>query len=172
MSSLIDCFTDLNASVGIITETWLSDGDTLHEDIDNLVLGTGLQMLCLNRDPNVRGFSHGGLAIIFKEAAVALKPFKLHNPDKLEVMMATGTIRGSPRKIAIVGCYVPPNYTTARARMAMELAAGAVAEAKRSLDDPMVVVAGDFNQWKIDQHLVDFLDLEEHNVGMTRGTGV
>ena len=40
MSSLIDCFGDLSASIGVITETWLTDGESLQEDIDDLVLGS------------------------------------------------------------------------------------------------------------------------------------
>ena len=135
MSSLIDCFGDLSASIGVITETWLTDGESLQEDIDDLVLGTGLQMICRNRDPNERGFSHGGLAIVFRDAVVNLRQVSLRNPEKLEALMATGKVKGCPRGMAVVGCYAPPNYSTARARMAMDLAAGAVAEAKRTLED-------------------------------------
>lgn len=84
--------------------------------------------------------------------------------------MATGSIRGCPRKLAVVACYVPPNYSTAKARQAMDLAAGAVAEAKRVMDDPLVVLAGDFNQWEVQRQMADFLDMEEHDAGMTRGS--
>ena len=73
--------------------------------------------------------------------------------------MATGSIRGCPRKLAVVACYVPPNYSTAKARQAMDLAAGAVAEAKRVMDDPLVVLAGDFNQWEVQRQMADFLDM-------------
>ena len=63
--SLVDCMNDLSAAIGIITETWLTDGDSLQEDLENLTLGTGLKMLCRNREPNQQGFSHGGVGIIF-----------------------------------------------------------------------------------------------------------
>ena len=60
INSLVDCFEETGASIGVVTETWLSDGDSLQEDLDNLLHGTGVGMLCRNRDRNNLGFSHGG----------------------------------------------------------------------------------------------------------------
>ena len=48
ISSLIDCYNDMNASVGVITETWLTDGESLEEEVEDLTLGTGLRMLYKN----------------------------------------------------------------------------------------------------------------------------
>ena len=33
IDSLIDCFEELDATVGIVTETWLTDGESLQRDI-------------------------------------------------------------------------------------------------------------------------------------------
>ena len=44
ISSLIDCFSELESSLGIVTETWLADGEGLEEEIEALVLGTGLNL--------------------------------------------------------------------------------------------------------------------------------
>ena len=49
MSSLIDCFSDLTASLGVVTETWLTDGEGLDEDVEDLALGAGIRMICKNR---------------------------------------------------------------------------------------------------------------------------
>ena len=43
-----------------------------------------------------------------------------------------------------------------------------IIELKRTYRDPFIVVGGDFNQWKIDEALVDFPDLKEAEVGPTR----
>ena len=51
----------------------------------------------------------------------------------------------------------------------MDFIAGVVSEVKRRHDDPMVVLAGDFNQWDIASALQDFPDLLEAPVGETRG---
>ena len=67
INSLVDCFGDMDLAVGVVTETWFSDGVELQEDIEHLSLGTGLRMLCKNRPKNDRGFSHGGVGLLFKE---------------------------------------------------------------------------------------------------------
>ena len=68
-----------------------------------------------------------------------------------------------------IGCYIPPNYPMGRGRGALEFIAGTVSEAKRRFDDPLIVVAGDYNQWDVAGALSDFQDLKEAPVGNTRG---
>ena len=46
VNSLVDCFEEVGADIGIITETWMSDGEGLEDDILNFELGSGLGMLC------------------------------------------------------------------------------------------------------------------------------
>ena len=45
INSLIDCFSQMEASVGVVMETWLSDGADLDEEIGDLTSGTGLSMV-------------------------------------------------------------------------------------------------------------------------------
>ena len=116
-----------------------------------------------------RGFSHGGVGIVFRQSAVSLRKWKLHNPKNFEVVVAEGKLNGCGRKLIIVGCYLPPGYSVPRGREAMDFISGIVSEAKRRLDDPLIIVAGDFNQWKIGEVLVDYPDLMEHSSAPTRG---
>ena len=51
----------------------------------------------------------------------------------------------------------------------MDFVADCVTQAKRRYDDPFIFVAGDFNQWRIDEILADFIDVREIEVGPTRG---
>ena len=51
----------------------------------------------------------------------------------------------------------------------MDFMAGMVTQAKIRLDDPLIVLAGDFNQWKMEEPLSDFPDVVENAVGPTRG---
>ena len=44
IDSLIDCFTQMDACMGVITETWLTDGEGLEEEIEDLTMGTCLNM--------------------------------------------------------------------------------------------------------------------------------
>ena len=145
INSLIDCFNDLDGTLGVVTQTWLSDGDSLEEDIEGLCLGTGLGMVCLNRTTNDRGFSHGGVAVIFRASEITMRRVKLHNPHKYEVLMTIGMLTSCAWRVVMIACYLPPNSTVGRAREAMEFIAGAISEAKRRYDNPLVVLAGDYN---------------------------
>ena len=122
-------------------ETWLTDGQDLVDDIDHLALATGFRLLCKNREKNNRGFSHGGIALAFRESELMLKEVKLHNPERFEVIMAAGKVNGCGRKLVVVGCYIPPNYNIGRGKKALEFIAGAVTEAKRRFDDPLIVLS-------------------------------
>ena len=64
----------------------------MDEDIEGLCLGARLGLVCLNREVNDRGFSHGGLAVAFKAFEINLKKVKLHNPKSYEVLMVSGMI--------------------------------------------------------------------------------
>ena len=63
IESLIDCFDDMQATIGIVTETWLADGESLAEDIADLSAGTGIGLVCLNRERNGAGVAHGGVSV-------------------------------------------------------------------------------------------------------------
>ena len=62
----------------------------------------------------------------------------------------------------------PPNYNVTKGRRFMDFIAGCVTRAKRQYTDPFIVVAGDFNQWKVGEVLEDYLDIKEQSVGPTR----
>ena len=55
----------MSATIGIVTETWLTDGADLEEEVENLGHGTGYGMLYQNRKANDRGYSHGGVALLY-----------------------------------------------------------------------------------------------------------
>ena len=64
INSLVDCFEEIGANLGVVTETWLSDGRGLEDDVQLFVLGTGLGMLYRNCPNNARGYAHGGVAFL------------------------------------------------------------------------------------------------------------
>ena len=65
MNSLITCFDELSATFGVITETWLTDGKELEDDIVDLQGRAGLNIITKNRPPNAKGYSHGGVAVSY-----------------------------------------------------------------------------------------------------------
>ena len=56
-----------------------------------------------------------------------------------------------------------------RGRGCLEFIQDLVIKMKRKYSSPYIVVGGDFNQWAIDDALVDFEDIKEAEVGPTRG---
>ena len=167
--SLLDCFVELNTDLAILTETWLTDGDGLQEDIDDLREGSGLGLLVRNREPGARGTSHGGVAIAFRQSTCTFKPLKFSNPESFEVMAAIGNIPGHIRKMVAIAAYMPPGDAVGRGKACMEFVQNLIIKYKRKYNDPYFVLAGDFNQWKMEEYLEDFLDVKEVPVGNTRG---
>ena len=170
IDSFIECYEELNVDIAVITETWLKDGPHLDQDLLDLERGAGIGSLTLNRDPNPSTrVAHGGVAIFFQSSVFSFKTFRFDNPHKFEILPAVLSIKGSARKLVVVAAYVPPNYTVPRARQCLEHIESLVIEVRRKFRDPYIVVAGDFNQWGIDQALIEFPDLREVHVGPTRG---
>ena len=170
INSLIDNINELDASFAVVTETWLCDGLTLEEDKQDLLLGEGLTLLCRNRKPDSRGRSYGGVGLLFKEDLRSFKQIQMQSPGDFEVLTAIGSIQGISRKVALLGCYVPPGYTTTRATACLGYIEELVIEMKRRLKDPYLVILGDFNQWPIQDYLQEFRDVKETANGPTRGS--
>ena len=168
IESMINCFDEMSSTVGVITETWLADGDSLWKDIDDLAAGAGIGMICLNCKQNAAGVAHGGVAVAYRTGVCTMKRIDLPNPERFEVLVTLATLPGYSRKLVTVGCYLPPGYPVARGRAGLAHAEELIREIKRRYRDPFVVVAGDFNQWDIADALQDFPDLREADVETTR----
>ena len=57
IDSLVDCLNETDSHLAVVTETWLRDGESLEEDVEDLVQGTGLGMLYKNREACPNGVS-------------------------------------------------------------------------------------------------------------------
>ena len=85
IESLIDCCEEMDVTLGIVTETWLTDGDSLERDIHDLAKGAGLDMICLNRPPGNRGNSHGGVAVVCNRSNCTISKLDYSHPENFEV---------------------------------------------------------------------------------------
>ena len=170
MDSLIDLIQETDTCLAVITETWLQDGVILEQQKQVLLLGAGLNMICRNRPPDEsNGVSYGGVALVWKEQLGAFSRIRVDGDEDHEILVCGGSLRGYRRKFVVVACYVPPNISAAEAEKCMECVANAVLYLKRKYSSPFLVVAGDFNQWKVQDHLDEFVDIREVDVGPTRG---
>ena len=168
INSLIDTFEELDATGAVITETWLSDGPSLEEDKQDLLLGAGLSMLCRNREPDSKGKSYGGVALFYRDDICSFKTVDFPNPGGFEILTTVGTLQGHSRKLVVLACYIPPNYAVAKGNACLKYIEEIVIEMKRRLKDPYIIVSGDFNQWDIGSAVQEFPDVSESAAGPTR----
>ena len=168
VNSLLRNFSELDLQLAIIAETWLTEGSQLELDTENLLLGQGLHAITRSREPSAAGFSHGGVAVIIKENISRPKVYKYPNPENYEVLPVITPIQGQARRMAIIAAYIPPGYSVARGRGCMQHISDLVLKVKSDIDDPLVCVAGDFNQWDVENYLADYPDLEEVLTAPTR----
>ena len=120
INSVIESFEELEATFGIFTETWLSDGPDLTRQLDDLREGEGLGAITKNRPVNNMGFSHGGVAIIYRESLCTMKEISLPNPSDFEVVLSSTRFPGHSRQVVVVACYIPPTYPAVRANACLE----------------------------------------------------
>ena len=114
--------------------------------------------------------AYGGVALVWRRSRGLFKQVDFKNPDNFEVVAAAGSLRGHSRKFVVVACYIPPGYTRQRGQAALDYIENVVIQVKRKYQDPFVAVAGDFNQWKLEDCLANFADINETKVGNTRGS--
>ena len=68
-----------------------------------------------------------------------------------------------------MGVYIPPGYTVKKGKECLQHVADLVLDFKMKLDDPYIIVMGDFNQWKIGDTMAEFPDCQEVISPPTRG---
>ena len=104
-----------------------------------------------------------------KKGLGKFKLFDFPNPDNYEVLPSVGSILGSSRHLVVVAAYIPPNYTVPRGRACIEYIEELLVEIKRKINDPFIILGGDFNQLPAEDSLAEFPDMSEVHVGPTQG---
>lgn len=111
IESLGECITETEAGLAVITESWLADDERLENDVQDLALGAGMGMICMNRQAVSNGVTYGGVAILWRLNFCSFKAVNIKNPGRFEVLVGAGKIPGHGRKIVVLACYLPPNLT-------------------------------------------------------------
>ena len=91
------------------------------------------------------------------------------NPDGFEVHCTVGKISKIKEKVAVIAVYIPPNYPRVRAIACLDYVADVVAEVKRKVESPVIIVGGDWNQWPVQSIMDKHGDLTEVDHVPTRG---
>ena len=134
-----------------------------------LLLGNGLRVHSLNRDPLASGVAYGGVAIVLRDSITKSQLYQFPNPEKFEVLPLNITVSEISRKLFVVAAYIPPGYKVPRARNCLQHIADVVLTIKNKYEDQLILVAGDFNQWDITGALAEFSDMLEVVTPTTRG---
>ena len=66
-------------------------------------------MLMKNRPKNARGYSTGGVAIVFKTNKIKFKELSLPGND-YEVVCGVGSLAHHTQKVVVISVYIPPQY--------------------------------------------------------------
>ena len=158
----------MDTSVAILTETWLSDGCGLEEDLAELEEGTGYGMLVKNCPKNHRGYSTGGVAIVYKTNRI--KSCELSLPgNRFEVVCGAGTLVHHKQKVVAIAVYIPPQYTAEESRNCLDFLEESIIHIKGKFKDPYIIISGDFNRRDVDGSLANFPDLHLIDTPPTRG---
>ena len=166
LDSLIDCMTETEAVVAFVTETWMEEGDL--EEMEDRVRNAGYGMASKERKvAAVNGVTYGGVAIFWDESRSNFKRLT-YSVEDWEILICVGKVKGHSRQMVLMACYLPPGYTRVQGDAAMTKISDIVVDMKRKYTDPFIVLAGDYNQWKIEDNLLDFPDIKETEVGATR----
>ena len=154
--------------MAVVTETWLQDGSVENTTVD-LAGEHGLDIFTLNRQ-NVaaNGRQYGGVAITTRSSRTTFKKVEMQNPENYEVLSIAGKVRGIREKVVVIAAYLPPNYPRHKALSCLDYVADVVGECKRRFMSPMIVVAGDWNQWPLEAISQDHPDLAEVDHPPTR----
>ena len=162
IASFVKCFINLTLTLAIVTETWFANGNALDRQAEELLLGHGISLHSLNRDPHpLSGISYGGVSIMLRDSITKASKFDFPNPDRFEVLPLSVKVANLYRPLFVIAAYVPPGYAVARGRACTQHVADLVLTIKNRFADPLILVAGDFNQWDIGSALAEFNDMEE-----------
>ena len=169
LSSFIKCFMNLSLTIAIVTETWLASGSGLDLQAEALLLGHGLRAFTLNRDPLPSGVAYGGVAVIVRDAITKANRYQFPNPDAFEVLPLDVKIADIGRRMFVIGAYIPPGYPVPRGRACLQHICDLVLTIKNRFEEPLIMIAGDFNQWDVGSALAEFSDISEVVTPATRG---
>ena len=169
LESLSDHLHESKVQLAMLTETWLQDGKKLDDFLAKLEHGYSLSMLTRNRTLAANnGRLYRGVAFIYRTVTGKFDPFAFNNPDDHEVLATVGRVYGIKSKIFCLTCCAAPNISILKDRSMIQLISDLVAEAKRVYEHCLIIVAGDFNLWSVNDFLEEHPDMGEVDHGPTR----
>lgn len=91
------------------------------------------------------GRKRGGIAIVFNKHKLTLNEYKIQ-AGQAEIVAAVGKICGIQRKIVVIATYIPPKTKANQVTELMSKISDTILRVKTDYNDPVILLAGDFNQ--------------------------
>ena len=103
------------------------------------------------------------MAVLFDKTRIRLTQRSI-SAGKAEVLCVTG------RRIVIFAVYIPSRARAPQVKSIMQLLSNEISKIKTEMNDPIVIVAGDYNKKPFDESIVDFPNIAVLETGHTRGS--
>ena len=153
IGSLIDFFSEMEITVGMISESWLKDGKDLDKDLHDLEMGTSLKIIYKNRASKSRKISRynespargGGVAVVFDSTKIKLTEYKIQG-NKYEIVASSGKLFGSSREFFFIAIYIPPKTRVSTYTTIIELLTDLISNIKVKHEDAAIFLGGDMNR--------------------------
>ena len=163
IESLIETFREAELTLACVSETWLKNRKSTKEAIADVESSQKISAIVRNR----QGKRGGGVAIFYDTNKMTLT--EIRTATKFEYVCAKGRAACSRRDFFVVSFYIPPNYKAAQTEEMLKEIADHIGKARRDMDRPYVVLAGDANKRNLLPAHEDFCDIKLLPVCPSRG---
>ena len=168
MTAMIDEMMNLHLHFACVTETWFKEDRRLDGELIDIEESAGVKIFQRSRSGGKgRG---GGVAFLFNKSLGSFKQRRVKGVGKHEVLCAVGKIGKIDRCFVVFTVYIPPRMLAAEFEDLCNKMEDAIAEMKKSLKDPVFILAGDFNGRDMGRGVCQTECLKPVNSGPTRGT--
>lgn len=105
--SLLSNMEERDIDFSVITESWLTDGQGLDNDVQDLELGSNVGLIYKNRKAKRaknRKTACGGVVIVFDKSRAQLRERKVQG-NNFELVCAEGRVNGIENRVVVFGVF-------------------------------------------------------------------
>ena len=107
--------------------------------------GQGLKILHKSRPTKKGRNAGGGIALVYDSSKMALNELKIA-AGRLDIVCGVGKLMGNPRKVAVIGLYIPPRTRAPTENLILQKIQDVILRTKTDFKDPIIIIAGDTNR--------------------------
>ena len=165
IDSLYDLVESYDVTAAFICETWLKKNKNYERILEDVELNRGLKLYSYNRPGKRHG---GGVSILADPRRIKLDENKFARRG-FEIVSTRGKLTGNNKDIVLYCVYLPPNLNQKKVEEANDIINENIALMKLQLHDPIIVVAGDVNQFGVYNCVSEHPDISVVTPLCTRG---